>query len=298
MKILLGIDGSRYSLAATRFVGEYLAQPGRQVDMLLVLPLTVREGAAPPRRQPEQLRVPPLARSWLDRADKRLRSRGFRVTRHIRRGVPARVFPELAAKNDYDLIVLGAKGRSDNPYLPTGSVALSMLEHHVPAHLILVRERELKREQDEATRLRPFPALFATDGSARVAQAAKSFYRLLSIPELRPIALAVADLPAPAALAGMEADERKQLLRKLSDTARAWAQEAKPLLTRPGIRVQARVTQGQPVSAIVEEARRSSARLVVLGSRGARSPSEPPLGSVALQVARFAPCSVLLVRES
>ncbi len=298
MKILLGIDGSRYSLAATRFVGEYLAQPGRQVDLLLVLPLTVREGAAPPRHQPEQLRVPPLERSWLDRVDKRLRSRGFRVTRHIRRGVPAQVFPKLVAKSDYDLIVLGAKGRSDNPYLPTGSVALSILERHVPAHVILVRERELKREKDETTRVRPFPVVFATDGSARVAQAAKSFYRLLSIPELRPIAVAVAELPDSAALAGMEADDRKQLIRQLRDTARAWAQEAKPLLARPGIRPQARVKQGRSASTLIEEARRSGARLIVLGSRGARSPSGPPLGSVALQVARFAPCSVLLVRES
>lgn len=51
MKILLGIDGSRYALAATRLVCEFLTQPGRQVDMLHVLPLVVREGAASPRRQ-------------------------------------------------------------------------------------------------------------------------------------------------------------------------------------------------------------------------------------------------------
>jgi nucleotide-binding universal stress UspA family protein len=297
MKILLGIDGSRYSLAATRFVAEYLAQPGRQVDMLHVLPLSVREGEAPPRHQPEHLRVPALARSWLDRAERRLRSRGFRVTWHVRRGVPGRLFPEFTAKADYDLVVLGAKGRSDNPYVPTGSVALAMLEHHVPAHVILVREPKLKREQDVTTKLRPFPVLFATDGSTRVEQAAKSFYRLLNIPQMRPIAVAVTELPDPAVLAGMEADDRKQLIRGLSATTRAWVREAKPLLARPGIRPQAQVLQGRAATAIIEEARSSGARLVVLGSRGARSPSGPPLGSVALQVARFAPCSVLLVRE-
>jgi len=140
--------------------------------------------------------------------------------------------------------------------------------------------------------------LFATDGSTRVAQSAKNFYRLLNIPELRPIALAVTELPDPAALAALEADDRKQLIRRLSNTTRDWARAAKPLLARPGIRPQAQVLQGRPATAIVEEARRSGARLVVLSSRGARSPSGPPLGSVALQVARFAPCSVLLVRES
>ena len=298
MKILLGIDGSRYALAATRFVCEFLAQPGRQVDMLHVLPLVVQEGAAAPRREPESLHVPPLSRSWLDRAERRLHSRGFRVARHVRRGAPAQVFPELAARGGYDLVVLGAKGRADNPYLPTGSVALAMLEHHVPADIVLVRERELKREKDVTTRMSPFPVLFATDGSARIAQVAETFYQLFHIPEIRPIAIAVAELPDPEVLAALKSDDRRRLVSRVAATARAWAREAKPLLARPGLRPQARVAQGRPAAAIIDEARSAGARLVVLGSRGARSPSGPPLGSVALQVARYAPCSVLLVRDS
>jgi Universal stress protein family len=73
MKILLGIDGSRYALAATRFVGEFLARPGRQVDLLHVLPLVIQQGAAAPRREPESVHVPPLTRSWLDPADSKWR---------------------------------------------------------------------------------------------------------------------------------------------------------------------------------------------------------------------------------
>jgi nucleotide-binding universal stress UspA family protein len=298
MKILLGIDGSRYALAATRFVGEFLAQPGRQVDLLHVLPLVIQQGAAAPRREPESVHVPPLSRSWLDRAEKRLHSRGFRVARLVRRGVPAQVLPELAAKGGYDLVVLGAKGRADNPYLPTGSVALAMLEHHVPADIVLVRERELKREKDVTTKVNPFPVLFTTDGSARTAQAAETFYQLFHIPELRPIAVAVAELPHPAVLAGLESGDRRRLVSRVQATARAWARAAKPLLARPGLRPQARVAQGRPAAAIIDEARNAEARLIVLGSRGARSTAGPPLGSVALQVARYAPCSVLLVRDS
>ncbi len=297
MKILLGLDGSRYSLAATRFVCDYLAQPGRQVDVVHVLALKVREGAAPSRQEREHLHVPSQPRSWLDRAERRLQSRGFRVARRVRRGAPARVVPELLAKGNYDLVVLGAKGRSENPYLPTGSVALAVLERHLPADLLLVRERELKREKEVTTRLRSFPVLFATDGSSRLETAARRFYQLFTIAELRPTAVAVADLPDAPALAGMESERRRQLIRELSAAARMWAREAKPHLARPGVRPQARALQGRPATAIIEEALRSRARLLVLGSRGARSPSGPPLGSVALQVARFAPCSVLLVRE-
>lgn len=298
MKILLGIDGSRYALAATRFVCEFLAQPGRQVDMLHVLPVIAQEGAAAPRREPEGLHVPPRSRSWLDRAERRLHSRGFRVATRVRRGAPARVLPELAARGGYDLIVLGAKGRADNPYLPTGSVALAMLEHHVPADIVLVRERELKREKNVTTPVSPFPVLFATDGSARIAQVAETFHRLFQIPELRPIALAVAEPPDSAVLAALESDDRRRLLSRVQATARAWAREAKPVLARPGLRPEARVAQGRAATAIIDEARSAGARLIVLGSRGVRSPSGPPLGSVALQVARYAPCSVLVVRDS
>jgi nucleotide-binding universal stress UspA family protein len=194
--------------------------------------------------------------------------------------------------------VLGAKGRADNPYLPTGSVALAMLEHDVPADIVLVRERELKREKYVTTKANPFPVLFATDGSARIAQVAETFHQLFHIPELRPIALAVAELPDPAVLATLESDDRRRLVSRVQATARAWARAAKPLLARPGLRPQARVAQGRPAAAILDEARSARARLIVLGSRGARSPSGPPLGSVALQVARYAPCSVLLVRNS
>lgn len=296
MRILLGIDGSRYAVAATRFVCDYLAQPRRHVDIVHVLPLRVREGAAPPRRQPEDVRLPAVSRYWLNSAEKRLKSRGFTTTRHVRRGVPARVVTELAAKGDYDLIVLGAKGRSDIPFLPVGSVALAVLEHQTPANVLLVRERELQKEEEIPTPLRPFPALFATDGSKRIAPAARTFFRLFSVPQLQPIAVAVAELPEPAALATMDTADRDQLLRHIQDAAGSWAREAKPLLARPGIRPQARPLRGRAATAIVQEANRAGARLIVLGSRGVRSPSGPPLGSVALQVARFAPCSVLVVR--
>jgi len=296
MKILLAIDGSRYALAATRFVCEYLAHPARQVDIVHVLPLAVRADAAAPRHQPEDVRIPPASRSWFDRTEKRLQARAFRVTKRVRRGLPTQVVPALAAKGRYDLVVVGAKGRSDVPFLPMGSVALAVLEQHAPAHVLLVRERELLKEKQIPTQVRPFTVLFATDGSPRVEQAAQSFFRMFSVPDLQPVALAVAESPEPAALASMDSADRRQLLRQFDDAARRWAKDAKPLLARPGIRPQVRMLRGRPAAAIVEEAKRSAASLIVLGSRGVKSPAGFPLGSVALQVARHAPCSVLIVR--
>jgi nucleotide-binding universal stress UspA family protein len=296
MKILLAIDGSRYSLAATRFLCAYLAHPARQVDVVHVLPVTARADAAIPRHQPEDVRLPPAARSWFDRTIKRLEARAFKVTRHVRRGLPTQVVPALAVKGRYDLVIAGAKGRSDTPFLPMGSVALAVLEQDASAHMLLVRERTLTKAEQVPVRVRPFTAIFAADGSPRVEQAAQSFYEMFSVPHLQSIALAVSDAPEPAVLASMDSAARKQLLRQLDGAAWRWARAAKPLLARPGVRPQARIVRGRPAPTIVDEAKRSGASLIVLGSRGARSPSGWPLGSVALQVARHAPCSVLIVR--
>lgn len=297
MKILIGIDGSRYADAAVRFICRYLAQPHAQVDVIHVLPLAVRADAAPPRQEREDLRIPAASRSLLERNETRLKSRGFKVSTRVRRGVPARLIPEFATKGDYDLVVVGAKGRSDTPFLQAGSVALAVLEH-VPKSVLLVRERFLERNKEIPATLQPFPAVFATDGSPYSTRAAKAFFRFFNVPELRPIAIAVAELPENPVLWQMEVSLRKKLIRRLADTAGTWAGDMKQRLARPGLRPHARAVQGRATPGIIAEAKRREAGLIVLGSRGAGDYWGPRLGSVGLQVARSAPCSVLVVRES
>ncbi len=72
---------------------------------------------------------------------------------------------------------------------------------------------------------------------------------------------------------------------QIGNAARRWAGELKSELARPA-------------PAIVAEAVRQQAQLIVLGYRGANDYWGPRLGSIALQVARSAPCSVLVVRQS
>ena len=244
------------------------------------------------------MRVPADVRAWLDRAVERLEAQGFKVGTLVRRGLPTQVVPALAVKGRYDLVVAGAKGRSDTPALPLGSVALAVLEQDTAAHVLLVRERELRRKKQTTSRMRPFNAIFAVDGSSRTESAARTFYEMFDAPHLQPFAVSVADGPDRAALAGMDSADRRRLLEQLDQTAVHWARTAKTWLARPGVRPQARAVRGRPAAAIIEEARRVEARLIVLGSRGIKSPAGWPLGSVALQVARHAPCSVLIVRQS
>jgi nucleotide-binding universal stress UspA family protein len=295
MKILLGLDGSRYSAAAVRFLCEKIALAQAQVDIVHVLPLVVRPDAAAPRRQREDNRVPAATRRWLERHEKRLQSRGLKVSRIVRRGTPTTLLPELAARGEYDLVVVGAKGRSATPFLPSGSVALSVLEH-APSSVLLVRAPELKGARSASGLLAPVPVIFAADGSRYSTEAAKTFFRLFEIPQMRPTVIAVAQLPEPPVLSQMQASWREKIIGQIGNAARQWAGEMKSELGHPGTRPQAKVIRGRPVPAIVGEAVRQRAQLIVLGSRGANDYWGPRLGSVALQIARAAPCSVLVVR--
>ena len=74
---------------------------------------------------------------------------------------------------------------------------------------------------------------------------------------------------------------------------------AKNLLEQkvPGLHVTASLLEGWPPEAIVQEAERFGADLVVLGSHGSGPLRRFFLGSVSQYVAHRAPCSVLIVRR-
>jgi nucleotide-binding universal stress UspA family protein len=64
----------------------------------------------------------------------------------------------------------------------------------------------------------------------------------------------------------------------------------------PGIHVEHRLVQGEPVPEILEVAGQTKADLIVMGTHGRTGLSRLLMGSVAEQVVRNAPCPVLIVR--
>lgn len=68
-------------------------------------------------------------------------------------------------------------------------------------------------------------------------------------------------------------------------------------LTERGLHVEGRVTEGDPRQALLDEAKRDGADLIVVGSRGRSGLEKLLMGSVASHVVAHAPCSVLVVRR-
>lgn len=73
--------------------------------------------------------------------------------------------------------------------------------------------------------------------------------------------------------------------------------EAREKLTRPGLKVDWVVLRGRPATAIVDQARRMHADLVVVGSRGHGTIESMLLGSVSAEVVDHAPAPVLVARS-
>src|SRR5437762_2979937 len=68
-------------------------------------------------------------------------------------------------------------------------------------------------------------------------------------------------------------------------------------LRRNGLKIESGVRKGHPQTAIVDEARKWRADLIVLGSHGHTGLKRLLLGSVASSVVSHAPCSVEVIRR-
>lgn len=95
-------------------------------------------------------------------------------------------------------------------------------------------------------------------------------------------------------LALVQADELEAQLRL---GANVTVQEAQARLTRPGLTVESEVLRGRPAGALVDDARRMAADLIVVGSRGYGTIESMLLGSVSAEVIDRAMTPVLVARR-
>jgi nucleotide-binding universal stress UspA family protein len=177
-------------------------------------------------------------------------------------------------------------------------VALAVLEH-VPTNVLLVRELEARPREKQVTReMRPLRVLVPTDGGPHSLAAVDRFILLFREPNLDVRVVSALDPAAAQLLESLATDEARALRSKLEHAARARVHEVVNRLAPHGITARSGVLDGRPADAVVKESRAMEADVVVLGSRGLHPEQERRLGSVALEIARFSPCSVLVVRET
>ncbi len=138
MKLLLTIDDSDYSRAATRAVIEQFRSEGTEVRVLnvvewpadLSMSVAFAPGtmdAGPITELYEETRR--LSEQLLTRTAEQLRAAGFTVSQDMREGDARHVILESAAEWKPDVIVVGSHGRTGIDRFLLGSVAENVVRH-------------------------------------------------------------------------------------------------------------------------------------------------------------------------
>ena len=301
MKVMLAIDGSRYSTMSANMLRAFELPTSTEIIMVTVVPefafvggITVEAlvGGAAERERLQKVQED-NARALLDTFVGTFGARGHKVSTLVCNGGPSDQILKKAHETGADMIVVGAKGQSDSRRFPLGTVSQKILKYARSSVLLV-------RESPPALR----NVLIATDGS-RYSSGMARFLLDLPLPvRTRVTALTSLESHVAALLRTPTFDfaSNKKVLAQLQDAEEAAARkivnETLARFRSKGYSVSPRVLKGEPAEVILSAAQEMRPDLIALGAKGLAGVEAFLLGSVAQRVARFAKCSVLIGRAS
>ena len=225
-----------------------------------------------------------------------LRQAGWSTATEVIVGNPRRVIGVFARDWGADLVMVGSHDLSDTQRLFLGSTAQSLLRR-APCSVEVVRSEERKNATQTDTGMK---LLVATDGSEFSDMAIRSVanrpwpegsqIKVISVPAL---VLLLREYPY------FERHQVEELNAAALQESQAAVAQGRDILSRSGLHVQSVVPllHEAPSKIILDEAKRWSADLVVLGSHGRSGFDRWTMGSVSEAVALHARCSVAVIRE-
>ena len=300
MKILLAVDGSRYSEAAIGLVNALKIGRKAEATVLTVVPEHVFLGGhsladffgqssalkIQVRKAEEERAVELLAK-----LSKSLVTRGLKVETMVRRGSPAAEIIKTCRRIQADLALVGLKGTSDTPEFLLGGVAHKVIKY-APCSVLVA-----KKESKAINRV-----LVPLDGSKHSDKVVQFLLRMPLPQHVEVLVMTVVQSFGAAFVKAytldLERDKRivAELQEAEEEAAARLIAEAENGFRRGGYKVLAIVARGDPSQEILREAARRNVDLVALGAKGLTGVRGFLLGSVAQRIARYARASVLIVR--
>jgi nucleotide-binding universal stress UspA family protein len=299
MKILVPVDGSKYSRAAVEFIASRATLIGDSPEVQLLnvqLEVPVRaarligKAAVTTYYEEESKKALKGALSLLKRA-------GLAAGADYAVGHPAEAIARRADESDVDLIAMGSHGHGALASLLLGSVTLGVLGRTKKPLLLL-------RDHGPA----PGDSLkvgVAVDGSDYGVAAAKYVLKHLPLFGSRPKFTVVHAVPefggaampdmAGIALPAYSADEIKAMQQQAFDKA---VDPVRHLFDEAGIAVDTVCLTGPAGDEIAAYAKKKKLDLLVLGSHGYGAVRAAVLGSVAQRLAAHCATPLLLIREA
>lgn len=300
MKILMATDGSKEATIALRSAIRLLKTADLQVDLLCVMPSFPTSSSQPGLRQFREAyarRMGQQTQRILERDRATLCAEGVEAQLVSKTGSPARVIADMA--EDYDLTVIGARGREARRHSGLGPVA-SLVVTHISGALFIGRPMRA----DRGPRI-----LVALDGSDASLEALEALTSLFDLDSAEVTLMHVMENPwlrlgsederfdrSEETSTGV--DEEAAFEKEMRREAQQWIDRARNELLAQHPAVNTMVEQGNPANELLSEAERGEYDLLVVGGTGASDLKHQIVGSVSAKLAWDAPCSVLLVTSA
>lgn len=197
-------------------------------------------------------------------------------------GAPDAGIVKAAEETRATLVVVGAHGATGIPRLMLGSVAERVVAYaHAP--VLVARPSPDSREVLAATDL-SIPSLPVVSVGGELARLSGATLTVLHVLDMQSV---------PGAWIGPAS-----LSAEAWGAARARAEQGlRDAVQQAGVEGVVKVVEGSAAPQIVAEAERLPARFVVVATHGRTALARLAIGSVADQVVRSAPCSVLVLRR-
>lgn len=308
MKILIAVDSSPSSKEALRQVAARIWPAGTAAVVLSVVDIGFLGGL---------IDSGPLLNSMTEAAEQLvtadaqlLAASDFSTTTAVTVGHPSSSIVEYARQWQSDFIYLGSHGRRGLTRFLLGSVSKAVV-HSAGCSVGIIRDHASSGPGTEtgpgpgsgagsgagASSKRGLRVLLATDGSERSIAAARSIAARQWPPDSEFRVISVADIveagiePWYTDVALLEELQRlnRQNAQQAIDSALEILTAARLAPTKEGL-------TGLPKAAILDDAGRWNADLIIVGSHGRRGVDRVLLGSVSESVAIHAHCSVEVIR--
>jgi nucleotide-binding universal stress UspA family protein len=308
MKILWSVDFSRDSKAAIRFLSGIEFPKGSEGLLLHVITKTeeLKKFAHTSDLTNELGKIRAKVNERVHRnlrklADQFLPTKLAR-TILVKEGSPGEEILSVLKKEQVDLAVLGTRGMTGIKRFLLGSVS-DWVVQEAPCPVLVARGSG--RRGDRGMRI-----VVATDGSSESA-AAVEFLNRFTFPPNSEIVLFHVVEPTDYTVvqddyqilglgpSGLQELQKwiKAIHRKREEAQTSFLKKTKKGMPGRNVKVE-KIAVGYAAEEIIKAAYRFRADLIVMGSRGLTGVKRTLLGSVSSRVARHAPCSVLVVRET
>ena len=307
MKTLMATDGSSYAMAALSTAGRLLTKRHNRFDVVCVVP----EFTVPALKKTNREAAKEFRTKYYDHMEQnggRLLKRASEAL--LANGIAAHVFAKTGSAGDvlvslgedYDVVVVGAQGRTERPSPGLGPVASRVVEHVGGTVLV---GRELVNESN-------FKILVGIDGSARSRNAIEALRTNFNLDGAQVTLMHVIEKPwlrlnleqewyaelqrAYAAESPEKAEAEELFGAELRREAEQIIEDAREMLGASEVSTEARIEEGIPGNELLHEAEIGDYDLAVVGATGVSDLKHTMLGSVAFKLAWTAPCSVAVVR--